>query len=317
MTTQAARQAALRRHARGAMLGVALGDALGATVEFMTPREIQAQYGRHDTIRGGGWLRLSPGQVTDDTTMSFSLAEALLQTARPGAEDFARAFDAWMKSKPVDIGNTVRRGIMYFRRTGEACVPPSSDAGNGAAMRCAPVAIALLGASREELEAQVLAQAHVTHHNPLSDTACLALVEMVQAGLTHTNPVSAIRDAMACANRLARETPLFRFRGRHMDNPGGYIVETMRAVLQAQDLNDNFESALVDVVNRGGDADTTGAILGMVMGAQHGEAALPVRWLRALDKSAYRRSLELADALIERSPAWRASPGLSTVDRRV
>ena len=287
------------------MLGLALGDALGATVEFMTPREIQAQYGQHDTIRGGGWLCLSPGQVTDDTTMSFSLAEALLQSPKPGAEDFARAFDAWMRSKPVDIGNTVRRGLMYFRRTGEACVPPSADAGNGAAMRCAPVAIALLGAPREELERQVLAQAHVTHHNPLSDAACLALVEMVQAGLAHANPLRAIRDAMACANRLARENPIFRFRGRPMANPGGYIVETMRAVLQALDLNDNFESALIDVVNRGGDADTTGAILGMVMGALHGETALPARWLKALDPLARRRSLELADALIERSPAWR------------
>ena len=128
----------IRHHARGALLGLALGDALGATVEFMTPREIRATHGCHAQIRGGGWLRLAPGQVTDDTTMAFAVADTLLASATPDAADFGRAFDAWMRSKPVDIGNTVRRGVMRFRRTGEACVPPSDDAGNGATMRCAP-----------------------------------------------------------------------------------------------------------------------------------------------------------------------------------
>lgn len=308
MSTLSARQAALRRHARGAMLGLALGDALGATVEFMTPREIQTRHGTHDTIQGGGWLRLPLGQVTDDTTMSFALAEAWLHgPGDPGAEDCARAFDAWMRSKPVDIGNTVRRGIVRFRHTGQACMPISEDAGNGATMRCAPVALALAGAPEERVALATLAQARVTHHHPLTDAATLAVVGMIQSAILHANPVAGIREVMARANQLARTHPALHFRGRPMENPSGYIVDTMRAVFQSIDLNDNFESALVDVVNRGGDADTTGAILGMIMGALHGEAGLPERWLRALDKSAYRRSLLLADALIERAPAWKTA----------
>ena len=294
----------LRSHARGAMLGLALGDALGATVEFMTPREIRAQYGRHDRIRGGGWLRLPAGQVTDDTTMAFALAEAWLGKTPPTAADCAAAFDTWMRNRPVDIGHTVRRGIIRFRTTGDACVPPSEDAGNGATMRCAPVAIALLGAPAEEVAAATLAQARVTHHNPLTDAATLSIVNMVQAAILGAGYIRGIRGVMAQANRLARETPRFGFRGKPAENPSGYIVDTMRVVLQAIDLNDSFETALVQVVNCGGDADTTGAITGMVMGALVGETDLPTRWLRALNATARTRCLDYADALISRAPAW-------------
>lgn len=64
--------------AEAAYLGLALGDALGATVEFLTPREIAHQYGVHREIRGGGWLNIKSGQVTDDTTMSLALGAAIL-----------------------------------------------------------------------------------------------------------------------------------------------------------------------------------------------------------------------------------------------
>ncbi|MDP1636403.1 MAG: ADP-ribosylglycohydrolase family protein, partial [Gallionellaceae bacterium] len=86
-------------------LGLAIGDALGATVEFMTPREIAAQYGVHDKMIGGGWLHLKPGQVTDDTTMALALGESILAQGRVDALAAAQAFDAWMRAKPVDIGN--------------------------------------------------------------------------------------------------------------------------------------------------------------------------------------------------------------------
>lgn len=296
----------LRQHARGAMLGLALGDALGATVEFMTPREIRSQYGQHDRIRGGGWLRLPAGQVTDDTTMSFALAEAWLgRRHSPSAEDYAAAFDTWMRSKPVDIGHTVRRGLLRFRTTGKACMPQSDDAGNGATMRCAPTALILLGAPADTLARATLTQARVTHHNPLTDAATLTVVNMIQAGIRGAGqPGDGIRTVMAQAHLLAQEFPQFRFRGRRAENPSGYIVDTMRAVLQAIDLNDAFEPALIQVVNCGGDADTTGAITGMIMGALVGETGLPERWLKALDTEVRRRCVDLADRLIERSPAW-------------
>ena len=116
-----------------AYLGLAIGDALGATVAFMTPREIAAQYKVHDRIIGGGWLKLKAGQVTDDTTMALALGESILAAGRVDAHAIAAAFDAWMRAKPVDIGSTVRRGLLAYRKTGDPKMPTSEhDAGNGA-----------------------------------------------------------------------------------------------------------------------------------------------------------------------------------------
>jgi ADP-ribosyl-[dinitrogen reductase] hydrolase len=173
-------------HAEAAYLGLALGDALGATVEFMTPREIVHHYGVHREIVGGGWLRLKPGQITDDTGMSLALGEAIL--AKGGNVvplACAEAFDAWMRSKPIDIGNTVRRNLIRFRNSGNPVAEYSDhDAGNGAAMRVLPVALVTLGRSEAQVRAACRAQARVTHHNALSDAACEFLVLTVQDFIT-------------------------------------------------------------------------------------------------------------------------------------
>ncbi|THF62263.1 ADP-ribosyl-[dinitrogen reductase] hydrolase [Pseudothauera rhizosphaerae] len=286
------------------MLGLAIGDALGATVEFMTPREIAAQYKVHDRIRGGGWLRLSPGEVTDDTTMSFALGRAWLAAGRaPSAEQCAEAFDAWMRAKPVDIGNTVRRGIVRWRTHGTAQAQPSNDAGNGGAMRCLPAALATFGAPEEEVVSAALTQARVTHHNPHTDLATMALVRMVHAALAGRG----LGGVLAWAHALVAEQPDFAFRTKRCENPTGYIVDTMRAVCQAIDTNDGFAAVLIDVVNRGGDADTTGAIAGMVMGALVGETALPAEWRRAVKAEVRGEAVRLACGLIEMSPAMRSA----------
>jgi ADP-ribosyl-[dinitrogen reductase] hydrolase len=273
----------MRERAVAAYLGLAVGDALGATVEFMTPREIAAQYKVHDSIRGGGWLRLKAGQVTDDTTMSLALGRAILERdGRVDAHAAARAFDEWMRARPVDIGNTVRRGLMEYRKTGVPVMPPSEhDAGNGAAMRILPVALATLDLPEEAIRAACVAQAHVTHNNPLSDAACLTLVHMLHDALAGADKIALLHHH---AHPLAALHPEFAFRGgRQVANPSGYVADTLRAVFQAFFDTDDFESCLVDVVNRGGDADTTGAIAGMLAGAAYGLEAIPRRWLRELD----------------------------------
>ncbi|MDP2794144.1 MAG: ADP-ribosyl-[dinitrogen reductase] hydrolase [Sulfurisoma sp.] len=272
--------------AEGAYLGLALGDALGATVEFMTPREIRAAFaaegGVHREIRGGGWLKLRAGHVTDDTTMALALGEAILADGGAvNATSCARAFDAWMRAKPVDIGNTVRRNLLAFRKTGDPKAPRSEhDAGNGAAMRLLPVALATFGRSEAGVIAAVRAQAHVTHNNPASDAACEFLALTVQDALRGTSLRDIYRGRI---QPLLAAHPAFRFRPRRRENPSGWIVETLQAVLQSLLDTDSFEDCLIDVVNRGGDADTTGAIAGMLAGALYGPEALPDRWLRALE----------------------------------
>ena len=277
---------------------MAIGDALGATVEFMTPREIAAQFKVHDQIIGGGWLNLKPGQVTDDTTMALALGGSIIAAGKVDAHAAARAFDTWMRAKPVDIGNTVRRGLLAFRKTGDPKMPPSEhDAGNGAAMRVLPVALATLGQPEKAVRQACRAQAHVTHHNAQSDAATECIALMLQDALLGADTLDLLHQR---AQPLVRRHPEFTFRGtRRRDNPSGYIVETMQAVFQALFNTDSFETCLIDVVNRGGDADTTGAIAGMLAGAVYGPAGIPWRWQHALD-TATRHACEVqARGLLE------------------
>ena len=268
--------------AEAAYLGLAMGDALGATVEFMTPREIRGKFGIHRDICGGGWLHLKRGQVTDDTTMSLALGEAILAEGAVTALGAAQAFDAWMRRKPIDIGNTVRRNLIAFRKTGMPEAPPSEhDAGNGAAMRVLPVALATLGRNEAGVRAAVRAQAHVTHHNPQSDAAAEFLALAVQDAIRG----AALRDIYRGRIRpLVTAQSQFAYRGKRRENPSGWVVETMQAVLQSLLDTGSFEECLIDVVNRGGDADTTGAIAGMLAGALYGPDGLPFRWIKALDR---------------------------------
>ena len=288
--------ALLRSRALGAYLGLACGDALGATVEFLMPREIQAQYGTHREITGGGWLRLKPGQVTDDTGMSLYLGQAILDSGGWNLTAVADAFAAWLKSRPVDVGATCRRGIRRYMLQGSIEGPPSdSDGGNGAAMRNLPVAIFTLG-NDALLERYSLEQAHITHHHPFSDAGTLALGRMVQILLRG----GGIKECRAIANRLIEQHRQFRF-DPYPGRASGYIVDTVQTVLHHFFYTDNFESCVVETVNRGEDADTTGALAGMLAGALYGAEAIPKRWLERLDPEVTRRIREQAEGLLQLS----------------
>lgn len=285
--------------ARGAFLGVAVGDALGATTEFMTPAEIRSQFGVHRRIVGGGWLHLKPGRVTDDTEMSLCIARAVLRNTRWDLQEVAEEFLAWMRGKPVDIGSTVRRGIRDYLLKGQLETPPNDwDAGNGAVMRMVPVALYTLG-DRQLLERLVIAQAHLTHNHPLSDAACITVGRMVQAAL-----LGADRFALhAIARELVAQHPTFRFNDYH-GRASGYVVETMQTVFHYLFTTGSFEECLLGVVNQGGDADTTGAIAGMIAGALYGEKGIPQPWLKRLDPATRDQVAGYGDALVKLSPRW-------------
>lgn len=270
----------LTERALGAYLGFAVGDALGATVEFMTRREIEEKYRLHRKMIGGGWLHLAPGQVTDDTEMCLCLGRSLSRRQGLDLPDVCDEFAAWLKSGPVDIGNTCRRGIRRYMTHGQVEGAYSEgDAGNGAAMRNLPVALATLGRP-DLLEKWTIAQAHITHNHPLSDDATLALGRMTQALLLGQG----MREAREVARRLVETHRGFRFEHFHGQSTA-YIIDTMQTVLHFYFLTDSFRSCLIEVVNQGGDADTTGAIVGMLAGATYGVQDIPTAWLGKLDKN--------------------------------
>lgn len=274
----ATRDDALER-ALGAYLGFAIGDALGATVEYMMPNEIQQTHGMHRDIVGGGWLKLKPGQVTDDTQMSLVLGQSLIDSGGWNAQATAEAFAAWLKSKPVDVGNTCRRGIQRYLTDGTLSGPLNEgDAGNGACMRNLPVALATLH-DDAAFEQASLEQCHITHHNPLSDAATLALGNMTRALIQG----GGIKDCRGVANRLIGEFPEFRFEP-YPKRASAYIVDSAQTVLHYFFRTDGFESCLTEVVNCGEDADTNGALAGMLAGATYGVSGIPSYWLKKLDK---------------------------------
>lgn len=284
------------QRAIAAYLGLAIGDALGATVEFMTPAEIRHEYGTHKNMIGGGWLKLKAGEITDDTEMSLALGKAILAAGKVDPTNVAEAFSQWMRGKPKDIGNTVRRGIVQFRRTRQTAMPESEhDAGNGACMRCLPVALATLRLSWTQVQSASRLQAHTTHNNPVSDAGTECILQMVQAAILG-EPLTELE---LLAHELAARYPVFEYRQRRRDNPSGYIVDTLQAVFQALFSTNSFETALVEVVNRGGDADTTGAILGMVAGALYGLEGIPTRWLDRLDANIRTQCTQQARALYQ------------------
>mgnify|MGYP001180919617 CR=1 FL=1 len=267
--------------ALGAYLGFAVGDALGATVEFMTPSEIRAQYGIHCRMIGGGWLKLRPGQVTDDTEMSLALGQSLIRTGGLDLRDVCDSFAAWLKSGPADVGNTVRRGIRRYMTEGTLFTPPNEgDGGNGACMRILPVALATLGHPGRYADWAV-SQAHVTHNHPLSDAAAIGLGRMVHR-LIAGGGVSACREE---TKALVAKHPQFRFE-RFRGPCSAFIVDTMRTVLHAYFLSDSVRACITEAVNWGGDADTAGAMAGMLSGATYGASTIPDAWLKRLDSKA-------------------------------
>ncbi len=290
----------VRERALGAYLGLACGDALGATVEFLTAREIKTQLGVHKELTGGGWLRLKPGQVTDDTEMSLYLGQAILDSKGWNLAAVADAFVAWLKSKPVDVGATCRRGIRRYMLQGAVHGPESdTDGGNGAAMRNLPVALFTLG-NDDLLTRYSLEQAHITHHHPLSDAGTLALGRMVQMLLRG----GGVKGCRPIANQLQEEHRQFRF-DPYPGRASGYIVDTVQTVLHHFFYTDSFESCVVETVNRGEDADTTGALAGMLAGALYGASAIPKRWLNKLDFHVVKQIEQQVDGLLQLAPVTR------------
>lgn len=286
----------LRARALGAYWGLAIGDALGATVEFMQPREIQAEYGLHRQIVGGGWLRLKAGQVTDDTEMSLVLGESILSDADWSLNRFAEGMATWLKSHPVDVGNTCRRGIRRYL-VDHSLVGAASewDAGNGAAVRNLPAVLATLG-DEAAFENISRAQAHFTHHNALSDAAILSMGRMVRRLLAGGD----LTDVFEMALDLADRHRAFRF----MPYNGlstAYIADTVCTVFHHLLTTDNFKDCLIAIVNQGGDADSTGALGGMLAGAYYGVAAIPPEWLKRLDPAVKQAISDQVDGLL----AWR------------
>lgn len=284
---------------RGALLGLACGDALGAPLEFSQP----GTFAPVQDMRGGGPLGLPPGYWTDDTSMALCLAESLLEKGGFDARDqLARYVDWWTNGHwsstgfCFDIGVTTSGALERFTRTGEEFCGPDDPqtAGNGALMRLAPVplyfaadpagAIHLAGES-----------SRTTHGARASVDACRYFAALLlgclagaakeellgarytpAAGCWRLNPLCPEIDEIALGGYRRRSPPAIR--------GGGYVVHCLEAALWAFCYSGSFEEAVLKAVNLGDNADTTGAVCGQLAGAYYGAAAIPERWLKQLHR---------------------------------
>jgi ADP-ribosyl-[dinitrogen reductase] hydrolase len=206
-------------------------------------------------------------------------------------------FAAWLKSGPVDVGDTCRRGIRGYMLHGRVQSPFNQwDAGNGAVMRMLPVALFTLG-NHDLLDRHVIEQAHITHNHPLSDAACVwfgRLMHLALAGAEKTR----LRKELEGLFTLHGNFRYDHYRGLST----GYVVDTMQTVFHYFFRNGSFEKCLIAAVNQGGDADTTGAITGALAGAYYGMEGIPARWLKKMNKKVIAEIDCLALKLIELSP---------------
>jgi ADP-ribosyl-[dinitrogen reductase] hydrolase len=202
-----------------------------------------------------------------------------------------------MRGKPIDIGATVRKGIRTYMLQGTLEMPPNEwDAGNGAAMRTVPVALYSLG-DAELLQRCTLEQAHLTHNHQLSDAGTLCVGQMVQAAVLGCDRFQLHEYTQA----LVANHRNFRF-NNYKGNASGYIVDTLQTVFHYLFTTASFEECLTGVVNQGGDADTTGAIAGMIAGAFYGMESIPQRWIKKLNRSVREEVTAAGEKLIKLSP---------------
>jgi ADP-ribosyl-[dinitrogen reductase] hydrolase len=161
-------------------------------------------------------------------------------------------------------------------------------------MRSLPIALFYCNAPDNERIQASRRQSHTTHNNPMADAGTETIVDMVVAALKGWHKSQLEEMAASLVSRF----PLYRFDRRQIENPSGYIVDTLQAVFQAFFSKQSYEEILVDVVNRGGDSDTTGAIAGMLAGAYYGVNEIPVNWRDCLDVNVLRECRDQALKLL-------------------
>jgi ADP-ribosyl-[dinitrogen reductase] hydrolase len=260
----------------------------------MSREQIQIKHGTVREMIGGGWLDLRPGQWTDDTAMTLCLLEGILDRQGFDREETARRYLAWMQTKPVDIGNTVRsslglmaegRGVEEASRLAHEELLGGESAGNGTVMRCAPLA----ALHRDDPPALVRAaweDARITHWDPLAASGSAFLALTLAALLRGAGREEAVEEAdgQLLENDLDLYNPLpdTAYVAEKDLKPTPYVVDTLTCAFWYFRQGENYEESLVRAVNRGGDSDTIGAVLGALLGAAGGLEAIPDRWARVV-----------------------------------
>jgi ADP-ribosylglycohydrolase len=286
---------------RGTLLGLAIGDALGAAVEFKSPGSFPAVTG----YRGGGPHGLAPGEFTDDTSMALALADSIASVGWD-LNDQARRYVAWyekgwysVSGRCFDIGVTCRSALSRFSRTGDAKTsgdPSEHASGNGSIMRLAPVPIRYAHLYPDQLVTLVLRLTESslpTHASPQCLSACVYMGLVLAALIQGIDREEVLAASWVSLRRLKEVHILhpeiaevaegsFRRKQPPAIVGSGYVVKSLEAALWAFHDARDFREVVLRAVNLGDDADTTGAVCGQLAGACWGESGIPQEWREGL-----------------------------------
>lgn len=314
---------ATRDRAMGAFLGLAVGDAIGTTLEF-SARDSQPLL---EDMVGGGPFRLKPGEWTDDTAMALALAYSLAECRELDPLDLVNRFLCWRddgeyscNGRCFDIGITTTRALSRFleRNNPLAGSDDPNSAGNGSLMRLAPVAVRYWHDAGQRREAAAL-QSRTTHAAREAVDACVGFSDMLGDTITGMSREQVLADrefdgAPAVAEVLGGS---WRGKARKDIRSSGYVIHTLEAAIWCVARTGSFRDAVLLAANLGDDADTVAAVTGQLAGALHGMSGIPDAWLErlALTKRLQANAARLFGATVETSP--RSSAGEREATRRL
>ncbi len=283
---------ALERY-RGCLLGLAVGDAVGTTLEFRP----QGTFKPIDDMLGGGPFQLQAGEWTDDTSMALCLAVSLVECGTFDARDQMRRYLRWrdegyMASNGVcfDIGGTVAAALHIFERTGNpfaGSIDPAT-AGNGSLMRLAPIPLFYANRPERAIE-QAANSSRTTHGAATAVDACCYFAGLILGALRGETKEVLLSPGYCPVPSYWQDHPLtpeiaaiaagsFKTRNPPQIRGTGYVVNSLEAALWAFYFSTTFRDGCLLAVNLGDDADTTGAIYGQLAGAFYGEENIPLGW---------------------------------------
>jgi ADP-ribosyl-[dinitrogen reductase] hydrolase len=276
---------------RGAMLGLAVGDALGAPLEGAPPAIAAPAVARGLEMTGGGWW--APGEWTDDTAMALELAESIGALGVLDTDDLADRYIRWATTDGKGIGRTTRSALVGARDAEHARARARAHyetmelaAGNGTVMRATPIGIA--AHDLEEAVDAARRDAQLTHADPAASAASAALCAALLAVREGADPLAAARGQSEKHPGLAGALdavggPDESALGQLAAGQGaGACWTTLAVALHALLVIDDYQRGVSWAIAQGGDTDTNAAVTGALLGYRHGASQIPARWLRSL-----------------------------------
>ncbi|MGW8250940.1 MAG: ADP-ribosylglycohydrolase family protein, partial [Anaerolineales bacterium] len=282
---------------RGCLLGLAVGDALGTTLEFKPP----GSFNKLEDMQGGGPFNLASGQWTDDTSMALCLAQSLIERHGFDPLDQMERYRRWYREGYLsstgvcfDIGNTVRTAIHTYEKTGQPYSGPTDphSAGNGSLMRLAAVPMFYASYPAQAINKSG-ESSRTTHGAPAAIDACRYLGGLICGALNGAGKDELLAERYTPIPGIWQEHPLhpaideiacgsFKHKNPPEIQGSGFVVRSLEAALWAFSHSDSYRQGALLAVNLGDDADTTGAVYGQLAGAYYGVESIPYSWRKKL-----------------------------------